>query len=152
MMFAPDLTGTRVAAPALPMDQPMPKGAKKKEQLPEEMLAMRDYTLGDSGMSRSDGTVLLHVSHSNLKQTFFHELRLDMHSTVEAVKRKLEFHTGTSAMNCQVRRALPTPSVPAPTARTQGARAHARARATLLPPHCARLRPTDRRQSVRLWA
>jgi hypothetical protein len=103
MMFAPDLTGTRVAAPALPMDQPMPKGAKKKEQLPEEMLAMRDYTLGDSGMSRSDGTVLLHVSHSNLKQTFFHELRLDMHSTVEAVKRKLEFHTGTSAMNCQVR-------------------------------------------------
>ena len=104
-MFAPDLTGTRVAAPALPMDQPMPKGAKKKEQLPEEMLAMRDYTLGDSGMSRSDGTVLLHVSHSNLKQTFFHELRLDMHSTVEAVKRKLEFHTGTSAMNCQVRRA-----------------------------------------------
>jgi hypothetical protein len=86
------------------MDQPMPKGAKKKEQLPEEMLAMRDYTLGDSGMSRSDGTVLLHVSHSNLKQTFFHELRLDMHSTVEAVKRKLEFHTGTSAMNCQVRR------------------------------------------------
>ena len=102
-MFAPDLTGTRVAAPALPMDQPMPKGAKKKEQLPEEMLAMRDYTLGDSGMSRSDGTVLLHVSHSNLKQTFFHELRLDMHSTVEAVKRKLEFHTGTSAVTNQVR-------------------------------------------------
>jgi hypothetical protein len=105
MTFAPDLSGTRLGPDAgrLPMDQPMPKGAKRKEQLPEEMLAMRDYALGESGMSRSDGTVLLHVSHSNLKNTFFHELRLDMHSTIEAIKRKLEFHTGTSAVTNQVR-------------------------------------------------
>ena len=104
MTFAPDLSGTRLGPDAgrLPMDQPMPKGAKRKEQLPEEMLAMRDYALGESGMSRSDGTVLLHVSHSNLKNTFFHELRLDMHSTIEAIKRKLEFHTGTSAVTNQL--------------------------------------------------
>ncbi len=105
MTFAPNLSGTRLGPDAgrLPMDQPMPKGAKRKEQLSEEMLAMREYALGETGMSRSDGTVLLHVSHSNLKNTFFHELRLDMHSTIEAIKRKLEFHTGTSAVTNQVR-------------------------------------------------
>ena len=84
------------------MGQPVPKGAKKVNQLSQEELAMREYALGESGASRTDGMVLLHVSHSNLKQTFFHELRLDMHQTIAAVKRKLEFHTGTGAVNCQV--------------------------------------------------
>eukprot|EP00277_Geminigera_cryophila_P007238 CAMPEP_0179420726 /NCGR_PEP_ID=MMETSP0799-20121207/9341_1 /TAXON_ID=46947 /ORGANISM="Geminigera cryophila, Strain CCMP2564" /LENGTH=315 /DNA_ID=CAMNT_0021194395 /DNA_START=49 /DNA_END=996 /DNA_ORIENTATION=+ len=94
MTFAPDLSGTSMGMHG----QPVPKSAKKKEQLSEEQLAMRDYAVGEDGRSRTDGTVLLHVSHSNLKNTFFHELRLDMHSTVEAIKRKLEFHTGTSAV------------------------------------------------------
>jgi hypothetical protein len=98
MTFAPDLSGTSMGMHG----QPVPKSAKKKEQLSEEQLAMRDYAVGEDGRSRTDGTVLLHVSHSNLKNTFFHELRLDMHSTVEAIKRKLEFHTGTSAVCNQV--------------------------------------------------
>lgn len=98
MTFAPDLSGTNTGM----MGQPVPKGAKKVTQLSEEELAMRDYALGEGGTSRTDGMVLLHVSHSNLKQTFFHELRLDMHQTIAAVKRKLEFHTGTGAVNCQL--------------------------------------------------
>lgn len=98
MTFAPDLSGTSTGM----MGQPVPEGAKKAHQLSAEMLAMREYALGEDGRSRCDGTVLLHVSHSNLKKTFFHELRLDMHSTIEAVKRKLEFHTGTSAVTNQV--------------------------------------------------
>jgi hypothetical protein len=97
--FAPDLSGTSMGM----MGQPVPEGAKKVHQLGQEMLAMREYALGEDGRSRCDGTVLLHVSHSNLKKTFFHELRLDMHSSIEAVKRKLEFHTGTSAVTNQVR-------------------------------------------------
>lgn len=98
MTFAPDLSGTNLGM----MGQPVPQGAKKVHQLSEESMAMRDYALGEDGRSRSDGTVLLHVSHSNLKNTFFHELRLEMHSNIEAIKRKLEFHTGTSAVTNQV--------------------------------------------------
>jgi hypothetical protein len=98
MTFAPDLSGTNLGM----MGQPVPQGAKKVHQLSEESMAMREYALGEDGRSRCDGTVLLHVSHSNLKNTFFHELRLDMHSSIEAIKRKLEFHTGTSAVTNQV--------------------------------------------------
>lgn len=98
MTFVPDLSGTCTGM----MGQPIPEGAKKVHQLSAEMVAMREYALGEDGRSRCDGTVLLHVSHSNLKKTFFHELRLDMHSSIEAVKRKLEFHTGTSAVTNQV--------------------------------------------------
>ena len=97
--FMPDLSGTCMGM----MGQPVPEGAKKVHQLSESEVAMRDYALGEDGRSRCDGMVLLHVSHSNLKKTFFHELRLDMHSSIEAVKRKLEFHTGTSAVTNQVR-------------------------------------------------
>ena len=99
------------------MGQPLPSGAKKVHQLSEEMLAMREYALGEGGTahSRTEGMVLLHVSHSNLKETFFHELRLDMHMKIDAVKRKLEFHTGTSAVNNQVRGA-PSPVALAPCA------------------------------------
>jgi len=63
------------------------------------MAAMRDWCLGDVGVARGETTVLLHVSHSNLKKTFFQEIRLDMHMTIANVKHKLEFHTGTSAMS-----------------------------------------------------
>ena len=92
------------------MGQPLPKGSKKKEQLSAEMLAMREYALGETGQARCDGTVLLHVSHSNLKNTFFHELRIDMHMSIEAVKRKLEFHTGTSAVCNQVQHLYTSPN------------------------------------------
>lgn len=78
-----------------------PGGPAKKPMRPE-MAAVRDYCLGEDGRSRAESTVLLHVSHSNLKKTFFQEIRLDLHMTIERVKHKLEFHVGTSAVSNQV--------------------------------------------------
>lgn len=91
MTFAPDLNGTS-----------MPGGGGPKKQMRPEMEAIRQYCLGDDGRNRAESTVLLHVSHSNLKKTFFQEIRLDMHMTIERVKHKLEFHAGTSAVSCQL--------------------------------------------------
>mmetsp|Transcript_25287 Transcript_25287/g.64268 ORF Transcript_25287/g.64268 Transcript_25287/m.64268 type:complete len:324 (+) Transcript_25287:54-1025(+) len=60
-------------------------------------LALRQWTTMDSGgQNRGDSTVLLHVSHSNLAR-HFHELRLDMHITVDNLKDKLRTHTGTGS-------------------------------------------------------
>jgi len=60
-------------------------------------LALRQWTTMDSGgQNRGDSTVLLHVSHSNLAR-HFHELRLDLHMTVGALKDKLRSHTGTGS-------------------------------------------------------
>jgi hypothetical protein len=84
------MTGVGAAAPA---------GGKAMN---EAMQAIRNYCLGEDGRSKAESTVLLHVSHSNLKKSFFHEIRLDMHMTIERVKHKLEFHTGTSATSCMV--------------------------------------------------
>ena len=133
MTFTPDLSGTSMGM----MGQPLPSDAKKVHQLSEEMLAMREYALGEGGTahSRTEGMVLLHVSHSNLKETFFHELRLDMHMKIDAVKRKLEFHTGTSAVNNQVRGA------PSPVTRLRHAPV-AGARAPPLAEHCGRRSPS----------
>ena len=95
MTFAPDLSGTRM---------PGQGGGAKKKPMPQEMAAVREYCMGEDGRQRAESTVLLHVSHSNLKETFFQEIRLDRHMTILNVKHKLEFHVGTSAVSNLVRR------------------------------------------------
>ena len=93
MTFKPDLSGTSIGAGG------RPKPIKMKPIVSEEMAAMRNWCMGQTGVAQGETTVLLHVSHSNLKKTFFQEIRLDMHMTVLNVKHKLEFHTGTSAVS-----------------------------------------------------
>jgi len=64
----------------------------------EDLAMLKDWVTGDSGgQNRGESTVLLHVTHSNLKAKLF-EIRLDRHMTVETVKDKLRTHTGTSSM------------------------------------------------------
>jgi len=59
---------------------------------------LRDWVTGDTGIqNRGESTVLLHVTHSNLKARMF-EIRLDRHMTVERVKEKLRTHTGTGSL------------------------------------------------------
>ncbi len=63
-----------------------------------DMAALRDWVTYESGgQARGETTVLLHVTHSNLKARMF-EIRLDRHMTVESVKDKLRTHTGTGSM------------------------------------------------------
>jgi hypothetical protein len=57
MTFLPNLSRT----PA--------EGGPKKMSM--EAHALRDYVMGSDGRAKGETTVLLHVSHSNLKQTFF---------------------------------------------------------------------------------
>lgn len=58
---------------------------------------MKEYVTWDSGLqNQGTSTVLLHVTHSNLKARFM-ELRLDRHMTVERVKEKLRTHCGTGS-------------------------------------------------------
>jgi len=59
---------------------------------------LRDWVTGEAGgQNRGESTVLLHVTHSNLKARMF-EIRLDRHMTVERVKEKLRTHTGTGSL------------------------------------------------------
>ena len=59
--------------------------------------SIRDYVLWSSGgQNKGVSTVLLHVTHSNLKARFM-ELRLDRHMTIERVKEKLRTHCGTGS-------------------------------------------------------
>lgn len=61
------------------------------------MQDLRDFVTYDSGgQGRGSTTVLMHVTHSNLKARMF-ELRLDRHMTVERVKEKLRNHCGTGS-------------------------------------------------------
>ena len=64
-----------------------------------DMAALRAYvTAPSSGIQNRDSgsTVLLHVTHSNLKAVFM-ELRFDMHITIGSLKEKLMTHVGTNA-------------------------------------------------------
>merc|ERR1712039_786577 len=62
-----------------------------------DLQMLKEYVQWDSGsLNRSESTVLLHVTHSNLKARMF-ELRLDRHMTIETVKEKLRSHTGTGS-------------------------------------------------------
>lgn len=64
-----------------------------------DMGALAAYVKGDPlGMAiQAESTVALRVTHSNLTQTHFLEIRLDMHMTIERVKAKLQTHVGTGA-------------------------------------------------------
>jgi len=63
-----------------------------------DMQNLRDWVTHDSGaQSKGATTVLMHVTHSNLKARIF-ELRLDRHMTVETIKEKLRTHTGTGSL------------------------------------------------------
>ncbi|KAL3691899.1 hypothetical protein R1sor_005550 [Riccia sorocarpa] len=57
--------------------------------------ALKNYVKVPSTQNQAEDTVLLHVSHSNLKSRFA-ELRFDLHTTIANVKEKLRSHTGTS--------------------------------------------------------
>eukprot|EP00906_Rhabdomonas_costata_P027198 RCo038657 len=65
--------------------------------LPQDLAALREYvTAPSSGIqARSATTVVLHVTHSNLRRDF-PEIRMDRHMTIAAVKEKLHSATGTS--------------------------------------------------------
>jgi len=64
----------------------------------QDMQALRNFITHESGgQARGESTVLLHVTHSNLKARMF-EIRLDKHMTIERVKEKLRTHTGTGSL------------------------------------------------------
>ncbi|KAI3438068.1 hypothetical protein D9Q98_000511 [Chlorella vulgaris] len=61
-----------------------------------DLAALRNYVLADTGaQSQAESTVRLVITHSNLRASFM-DIRLDMHMTVDALKRKLCFHCGTA--------------------------------------------------------
>jgi len=71
--------------------------ANRTKSLDQGGEAIRDYVLWDSGLqNKGASTVLLHVTHSNLK-AYFMELRLDRHMTIERVKEKMRTHCGTGS-------------------------------------------------------
>ena len=47
------------------------EGSGTAKKLSAETHALRDYVMGTDGRAQGETTVLLHVSHSNLKKTFF---------------------------------------------------------------------------------
>lgn len=56
---------------------------------------MKQYCMTATGQSQADTTVLINISHSNLKATFV-EIRLDKHMTIQEILEKLRRHTGSS--------------------------------------------------------
>lgn len=70
-----------------------------------DMQTLRDYVTHDSGIqNQHDSTVLLELTHSNLKAKFM-QVRLDKHMSILTVKQKLMTHCGTnpSAMVLQLK-------------------------------------------------
>jgi len=64
----------------------------------QDLGQLRNYVNYESGgQNRGETTVLLHVTHSNLKARLF-EIRLDRHMTIETIKDKLRTHTGTGSL------------------------------------------------------
>ena len=62
-----------------------------------DLASLRNYVTSDTGAQcKADSTVLLCVSHSNLKARFL-EIRFDRYMTVARVKEKLMTHCGTNA-------------------------------------------------------
>ncbi|PRW56915.1 tubulin folding cofactor B [Chlorella sorokiniana] len=69
--------------------------ATARRPLNADMEALRAYVLADTGaQTQAESTVRLVVTHSNLQASFM-DIRLDLHMTIDAVKRKLCFHCGT---------------------------------------------------------
>eukprot|EP00271_Cylindrocystis_brebissonii_P002278 TRINITY_DN12778_c0_g1_i1.p1 TRINITY_DN12778_c0_g1~~TRINITY_DN12778_c0_g1_i1.p1 ORF type:complete len:275 (+),score=40.98 TRINITY_DN12778_c0_g1_i1:213-1037(+) len=63
-----------------------------------DLESLKSYVNGPSSQRQSDGTVVLHISHSNLHQRFM-EIRFDLHMTVERVKERIRTHTGTGVQS-----------------------------------------------------
>lgn len=62
-----------------------------------DLQMLKEYVQWDSGsLNRSESTVLLHITHSNLKARMF-EIRLDKHMTIERIKEKCRAHVGTGS-------------------------------------------------------
>ena len=61
-MFHPNLSSTKATANA---------ESSGKKQLSADARALKEYVMGSDGRAKGESTVLLHVSHSNLKKTFF---------------------------------------------------------------------------------
>jgi tubulin-folding cofactor B len=61
----------------------------------DDIAALKAYVRAPTGNKRAESTVLLGVTHSNLKASLM-EIRFDKHMTVANVKAKLVSHTGTS--------------------------------------------------------
>lgn len=73
-----------------------PTMAPVNYRTPTTSSEVRDYVLGSSaGQNRAVSTLLLNVTHSNLKVTRFLELRVDSSLTVYDLKDKLYTHCGT---------------------------------------------------------
>jgi len=67
-----------------------------------DLAALRAYVTTDTGVqNKSDSTVLLCVTHSNLNANFM-ELRFDRYMTIDKVKNKLQTHCGTNATAMQL--------------------------------------------------
>eukprot|EP00884_Botryococcus_braunii_P000256 jgi/Botrbrau1/10230/Bobra.0362s0019.2 len=62
----------------------------------DDIRSLREYVTapGNNGQNQADSTVRLHVTHSNLKQSFM-DLRLDRHMSILDVKLKMQTHCGT---------------------------------------------------------
>lgn len=66
--------------------------------------AVRDYVTGADHLHYAwlaDGNVQVNVTHSNLKQ-YVNDLRLDLHSPISEVKRKLYTHNGSSMSHMEL--------------------------------------------------
>lgn len=67
-----------------------------------QLAALREYVVADTGVqNKADSTVLMMVTHSNLKANFM-ELRFDRYMTVDKLKNKLQTHVGTNASAMQL--------------------------------------------------
>ncbi|KAK9861662.1 hypothetical protein WJX84_008869, partial [Apatococcus fuscideae] len=73
------------------------KKAPKGPGAREDMRVLREYVTAPSSGSQqqAESTVVLHVTHSNLKLQMM-ELRFDLHTSVKGLKEKLSTHCGTS--------------------------------------------------------
>lgn len=67
----------------------------------KELEALKAYVQGEETVNRSSSTLLLRVTHSNLR-TVFNEIRFDAHMSVKQVKEKLKLHTGTNVPSMQL--------------------------------------------------
>jgi len=80
------------------------KGIQDKQLVNQDMNILKQWvTAGDSQQwdGKAKGTVVLHVSHSNLKMKMI-ELKFDLHDTIMDVKSRIYKHTGSSPASMQL--------------------------------------------------
>lgn len=67
-----------------------------------DLAALKAYVTAETGaQNKADSTVLLMVTHSNLKARFM-EIRFDLYMTIDKVKNKLQSHCGSNASAMQL--------------------------------------------------